>query len=46
MWLCAGVMIEQRDPFALMYTGGFHAAALREHPRWRRLSELMKLPNR
>jgi TolB-like protein len=37
-------MIEERDPFALIYAGGCVTAALRAHPRWPRLAALMRLP--
>jgi len=37
-------MIEERDPFALLYARDDYTASLRTHPRWRRMSELMKLP--
>ena len=37
-------LIEERDPFALMYAKDDYTKALRAHPRWHRLSELMKLP--
>jgi serine/threonine-protein kinase len=39
-------MIEERDPFALLYASADHTTSLRAHPRWRRLSELMNLPGR
>lgn len=37
-------MIEERDPFALLYARTATVEPLRAHHRWRRLSELMKLP--
>jgi serine/threonine-protein kinase len=37
-------MIEERDPFALLYVSADDTKALRAHPRWGRLSELMNLP--
>ncbi len=37
-------MIEQRDPFALVYARAPTTAPLRAHHRWQQLSELMKLP--
>jgi hypothetical protein len=37
-------MIDQRDPFALVYARGSATRALREHHRWPELAELMKLP--
>jgi len=37
-------MIEERDPFALLYAADDYTKAMRAYPRWRRLSELMKLP--
>jgi hypothetical protein len=37
-------MIDQRDPFALLYARAAQTAPLRAHHRWRGLSELMKLP--
>jgi tetratricopeptide (TPR) repeat protein len=37
-------MIDERDPFALVYACEDYAEPLRAHPRWRQLSELMKLP--
>ena len=37
-------MIDQRDPFALLYARTPTVAPLRAHHRWQRLSELMKLP--
>jgi hypothetical protein len=39
-------MIEERDPFALLYASADQTKSLRAHPRWRRLSELMNLPAR
>jgi tetratricopeptide (TPR) repeat protein len=36
-------MIEDRDPFALLYARTSAVAPLREHPRWGQLSALMKL---
>jgi len=37
-------MIEQRDPFALVYAAAPITKALREHHRWRKLAAMMKLP--
>ena len=37
-------MIEERDPFALLYARDDYTTSLRAHHRWRRLSELMNLP--
>jgi len=37
-------MIDERDPFALLYVRASATAPLRAHHRRRRLSELMKLP--
>jgi serine/threonine-protein kinase len=37
-------MIEHRDPFALVYARAAITRPLREHHRWRKLEELMKLP--
>jgi hypothetical protein len=37
-------MIEERDPFALLYARTATVGPLREHPRWQRLAALMKLP--
>jgi tetratricopeptide (TPR) repeat protein len=37
-------MIDQRDPFALVYARGSITRALREHHRWPGLAQLMKLP--
>ena len=37
-------MIEQRDPFALVYARASITAPLREHHRWPELAALMKLP--
>jgi len=38
------LMIDERDPFALLYARTVAVAPLRAHHRWRRLSELMRLP--
>ena len=37
-------LIEERDPFALLYARTSTTGPLRAHHRWLRLSELMKLP--
>ena len=37
-------MIEESDPFALLYAADDYTTSLRAHHRWRRWSELMKLP--
>jgi tetratricopeptide (TPR) repeat protein len=37
-------MIEERDPFALVYAITDHTRRLREHPRWAALAAMMKLP--
>jgi tetratricopeptide (TPR) repeat protein len=37
-------MIDQRDPFALLYARSITVAPLRAHHRWRGLAELMTLP--
>jgi hypothetical protein len=39
-------LIEGRDPFALIYASDDYTTSLRVHPRWRRLSELLRLPPR
>jgi serine/threonine-protein kinase len=39
-------MIEQRDPFALVYALSAKTTALRAHPRWRRIAEMMNLPRK
>jgi hypothetical protein len=39
-------MIEERDPFALMYASDDYTATLRTHQRWRRLAEMIRLPAR
>jgi eukaryotic-like serine/threonine-protein kinase len=37
-------MIEQRDPFAVIFADGPLFRPLRESPRWRKLAQMMKLP--
>jgi hypothetical protein len=37
-------MIEERDPFALLYARTPTLGPLRDHPRWPDLAALMKLP--
>jgi eukaryotic-like serine/threonine-protein kinase len=38
-------VIDARDPFALVYAASPQLAALRAHPRWRAIAQLMNLPH-
>jgi serine/threonine-protein kinase len=43
---CYERMIDQRDPFAIVYALSTKTAALRAHPRWPKIAEMMNLPRR
>jgi hypothetical protein len=38
-------MIEQRNPFAVIFAGTPFCRSLRASPRWRKLARMMRLPN-
>ena len=38
-------MIEQREPFAVIFASAPNVKALRESPRWPKLAKMMNLPS-